>query len=125
MVRNRYQIVLFIGQDDSNPIFDYIYDDKNDKDLIVIINVIQSLSKVGQDLLDTDMAKPLGGPIFELRKDRHRITYAQDKDRFVLLSAFLKKSEKTPPKEKALALERYEEYCRFGKCQVMKFAVDF
>lgn len=124
MVPNHYQIAFFIGQDDSNPVFDYIYDDKNDTDLILIISVIQRLARVGQELLDTDMAKPLGGPIFELRKNRHRITYAQDKERFILLSAFLKKTKKTPPQERALALKHYEEYRRFGKCQVFKLAID-
>jgi phage-related protein len=121
---NRYQIALFIGQDDINPVADYISGQTNDKDVILIVNVIESLAKVGQDLLDTDMAKPLGGPIFELRKDRHRITYAPDKDRFILLSAFLKRTKKTPPEERALALSRYEEYCQFRKCQVLKIAVD-
>lgn len=124
MAPNRYQIALFIGEDDSNPIFDYIYDEKNDKDLIVIINVIQRLARSGQELLDTEMAKPLGDHIFELRKDRHRITYMQDKERFILLSAFLKKTQKTPREEIILALERYEEYHRLGKCQILKLAVD-
>lgn len=124
MVTNRYHVAFFIGQDDSNPVFDYIHDDKNDKDLISIINVIQRLGRVGQILLDTDMAKPLGNHIFELRKDRHRITYIQDKDRFILLSAFLKKTQKTPPEEIALALKRHEEYRRNGKCQVLKLAVE-
>ena len=124
MAPNRYQVALFIGQDDSNPVFDYIYDDKNDKDLISIIKVVQRLGRVGQNLLDTDMAKPLGDHIFELRKDRHRITYVQDKERFILLSAFLKKTQKTPTEEIALALKRHEEYRRFGKCQVLKLAVE-
>jgi phage-related protein len=121
---NRYQIALFIEQDDNNPVAEYIAAQTNEKDVILIVNVIESLARVGQELLDTDMAKPLGGPIFELRKDRHRITYAPDKDRFILLSGFLKKTKKTPPEERALALRRYEEYCHFRKCQVMKIAVD-
>ena len=121
---NRYQIALFIGQDDSNPVTEYIAAQTNEKDVILIVNVIESLARVGQDLLDTDMAKPLGGPIFELRKDRHRITYAPDQDRFILLSAFLKRTKKTPPEERVLSLSRYEEYCQLRKCQVMKIAVD-
>lgn len=56
------------------------------------------------------MAKHIDGPIFELRKDRHRILYCQDGPRFVLLSAFLKRTQKTPLVEIEQAHKLYKEY---------------
>ena len=56
------------------------------------------------------MAKRIKGPIYELRKDRHRIMFAKDGRRFILLSAFLKRSQKTPPKEIQIAEKRIREY---------------
>jgi len=44
--------------------------------------------------------------IYELRKGRHRILFAQEGNSFILLSGFFKKTRKTPPEEKKLAKER-------------------
>ncbi|MFH1632638.1 MAG: type II toxin-antitoxin system RelE/ParE family toxin [Chloroflexota bacterium] len=59
-------------------------------------------------------------PIYELRKNRHRILYAQDDRRFILLSAFLKSSQKTPPTEIKLAEKRYQEYLKNHNCFELK-----
>lgn len=92
------------------PVQEYLFAGKGEKDLSVLINVIQRLAHVGQDLLDTNMAKHIDDPIYELRKDHHRILYAQDGDRFVLLSAFLKQTQKTPVKEIRLAEKWFNQY---------------
>jgi hypothetical protein len=89
-MRRKYSVAFFVDHQENIPVFEYLFDQKNEKDLNVLINVIQRLAFVGQDLLDTNMAKPIEGPLFELRKDRHRIFYAKFGPRFVLLSAFLK-----------------------------------
>lgn len=117
-----WQIACFIDAKGNNPVSAYMFDEKNLTDLEVMINVIQRLSHVGQDLIDTNMAKHIDGPIFELRKDRHRIMYAEDSinNRFVLLSAFLKETQKTPPKEMEKAYRHWKEYSRTGKCQIFR-----
>jgi phage-related protein len=91
-----------------------MFDESNLTDITTLINVIQRLALIGLDILDTHMAKRLEGPLYELRKDRHRILFAPDGVRFVLLSAFLKRTQKTPRAEIELALERFEQYKRGG-----------
>ena len=115
-MQKRWKIAFYEDEDGNYPVQDYLFDGKNETDFIVIFNVIQRLSRTGQYLLDTNMAKRLGGDLYELRKNRHRIIYAQDGDRFILLSAFLKKTQKTPPKELIRAKKYLEKYRKTGKC---------
>lgn len=109
-MRYKYSIGFFVDEDGNKPVEAYLFDDRHIKDLSIMINVIQRLALVGQDLLDTKMAKRITPNIFELRKQRHRIMYAQDEKRFVLLSAFFKRTQKTPEKEIHKAERYYDEY---------------
>jgi len=122
IIPSLYQIAFYIGQDGSNPVSDYIYGGTNEKDLVAIISVIQRLSLVGQELLNTSMAVRVENQIFQLRKGRHRIFYAEDKARrrFVLLCAFMKTTQKTPPEEIKKAEHNWDDYQRTGKCQILK-----
>lgn len=95
-------------------------DDRYVTDLPLIIDTIQSLAIAGQDLIDTKMAKHIKGPIYELRKDRHRIFYSQDGIKFVLLSAFYKYTQKTPQKEIRRAQDNYLEYQEIGDFFALK-----
>jgi len=124
---SRYTIALYIDEDDYCPVSEYMFDGTNETDLDVIIGVIQRLAHVGQALLDTNMAEPLEGPICELRKGRHRIMYAEDqrKNGFILLSAFMKASQKTPLVEINKAQRYWQEYLRIGKCQPYDIPLDF
>jgi phage-related protein len=69
------------------------------------------------------MAKHIDGPLFELRKDRHRILFARDirMSRFVLLSTFYKDSQKTPLEEIERAQIYWNDYLSTGRCEI--FAV--
>ena len=116
-MRRKYSVALFIDHQGNIPVIEYLFDQKNEKDLSVLIHVIQRLAFVGQDLLDTKMAKPIEGSLFELRKDRHRIFYTKFGQRFVLLSAFLKNTQKTPQREIQIAMDYYQEYTETGNCQ--------
>jgi len=80
-----------------------------------LINVIQRLQLLGPDIQGTDMDKLIEGPLRELRKDRHRILYGRYGNHFVLLTAFMKKTDKTPPEQINLAKQRFEEHQRKGK----------
>jgi len=61
------------------------------------------------------MDKHIDGPIRKLRKDRHRILYGRKESTFVLLSAFLKKSNKNPNEQIFLAKNRFEEHVKKPK----------
>ena len=125
-MRSRWQIACFMDDTGCEPVVEYMFDEKNEKDLSVMIAVIQRLSRVGLELVDTKMAKHIHGSIYELIKDRHRIMFAEDKskERFVLLSAFLKETQKTPPEEIEKAHHNWDDYLLTENCEVFKIPVD-
>jgi phage-related protein len=124
-LRSRWQIACFRDAAGRQPVVDYISTLTNLDDLQLIFHVLQRLSRVGLDLIDTKMAKHIDGPIFELRKDRHRIMFARDtqRNRFVLLSTFYKDTQKTPWEEIERAHTNWNDYLNTGSCEV--YAVPF
>jgi len=125
-MRRRWQIACYIDATGCQPVIEYISDGTNINDLDVIFGDIQRLSRAGQDLVDTNAANQIEGPIYELRPNRHRIMYAEDKpkNRFVLLSAFLKKTKKTPPEEIEKAKRYWDDYLRTENCEVLRFGFE-
>jgi phage-related protein len=119
----RWQIACFRDETGRQPVIDYISALTNPDDLELIFHVVQHLSHVGLDLVDTKMVKHITGPIFELRKDRHRIMFARDmkRSRFVLLSTFYKNSQKTTLEEIEKAQIYWNDYLSTGSCEI--FAV--
>ena len=107
MNQPKWLILFYIEDDGTQPVKEYITACKNKKDIAVILQVIQSLSLIGLDLLDTKMCKKIDNNIKELVKGHHRILFAQDGNSFILLSAFYKKTKKTPINEKIKANDRF------------------
>ena len=106
-----WTVVLYEDENGSKPVFDYIFQNgHNEKDIAVMMAAIQRLEVVGPDLEDTQMAIALDDTIWELRKNRHRIMIARCGRTFVLLTAFLKRTQKTPPEQLALAHSRFERW---------------
>ena len=122
-MRQRWEIACYGDAGDHQPVVDYIYALTNLDDVELIFHVIGRLSRVGLALVDTKMAKHIEGPVFELRKYRHRVMFAEDtkNGRFVLLSAFYKYTQKTPLEEIDKALDYWGAYLKTGNCVV--FAV--
>lgn len=123
--RRRWQIACFRDAAGHQPVADYISALTNLDDLELIFHALQCLSRVGLDLVDTKMAKHIDGPIFELRKDRHRIMFAGDgeRNRFILLSTFYKNTQKTPWEEIDRAYAYWHDYLNTGRCEI--YAVPF
>ncbi len=113
-LRYRYLVGFFVNRDGSKPVETYMISNANLTDLSVLINVIQRLALIGLDIVNTNMGKRIQGQIYELRKDRHRILFVPDGERFVLLSAFTKKTGKTPPEEIERAVQYYNVYQETG-----------
>lgn len=126
---SRYKIAFFIRHNGECPVEDYLFASTNEKDFEVLISAMQTLAQVGQALLDTNMAKDLTGykPICELVKDRHRIFYAEDKatNRFIMLSAFLKRTNSTPVKELELAKTYWNEYQKNKSAKDLDIPLDY
>lgn len=123
---SRYLIAFYQRQDGSCPLDDYMLSITNDDEYITVINVIQYLGFVGQVIIDTKMANRIDGPICELRKNRHRIMYAEDKSRngFIMLSAFLKETRKTPQEEIEKAHRHWQDYQMYHRSRVMDIPLD-
>jgi phage-related protein len=121
----RWQIACFRDASGRQPVIEYLFSLTNLDEMKLIIHVVQCLSRAGLGLVDTKMAKHIEGPIFELRKDRHRIMFARDMERyrFVLLSTFYKNSYHTPLEEIEKAQLYWSDYLETGSCEI--FAVLF
>jgi phage-related protein len=123
---SRWGIASYVDIAGCQPVLEYMLNEKNPTDTEVIIAVIQRLSSAGLALLDIKMAKHIDGPIYELRKNRHRIMFAEDKAKgcFILLSAFLKVTQKVPPEEVKKAYRFWADYLHTRRFQPFKFPVE-
>jgi phage-related protein len=106
-----YKVKYYINQRTGNePVREYIKY-LEEKDRVKVRKYITYLRQ-HQGYLDEPYSKHITGKIRELRVDfahnRHRIFYFTFINRnIVLLSAFLKKTDKTPPQEIEKALANY------------------
>ncbi|MDD5368142.1 MAG: type II toxin-antitoxin system RelE/ParE family toxin [Anaerolineaceae bacterium] len=107
-----WKVDPFVDEGGVCPVMDYIFTGHSEKEVAIIMQVITTLQNRGPEIRGSKMDDRIRGPIRELRKDRHRILYAQVGNTFVLLSAFLKETQKTPPEEIDLAERRLEIYRR-------------
>jgi phage-related protein len=76
---------------------------------------------IGEDIKDVEFAWPIGMPLcrnlgdglWEIRSDLRgriaRVVFCVDRGRMVLLHGFVKKTQKTPPIDRALALKRMKD----------------
>ena len=100
-----YNIRFFKDKNGKRPIVDYLreLEAKQDKDSRIklgkIYDCIDYLRSAGHKAKEP-YAKHLSGDIWELRPLRDRILYAAwDDNCFILLHHFVKKTQKTPPRE--------------------------
>lgn len=100
-----YKIFFYRAKDGSKPAYDYIVElaSRKDKDSRIKFNKIQdyirALGEFGLQLKEP-YVKHLDGEIWELRPLRDRILFvAWHNGSFVLLHVFMKKTQKTPPRE--------------------------
>jgi len=100
-----YSIKFYKDKNGKEPVKEYIecLGKRNDKDSRVNLNKIseylKALSLYGKGLGEPYI-KHLDGEIWELRPLRNRILFfGYDGEQFILLSHFIKKTQKTPPQE--------------------------
>jgi phage-related protein len=125
-MEKHYPVIFFVDQKDSNPVAEYMFSDKGEKDLDIIINVIKRLHRVGLVLLRTNMAKDLDNGLFELRKDMHRILFAQyEPNCFILLHAFRKETKKTPLQHLVRGRKNLKGFFAYRKFEEIYIPIDF
>lgn len=110
-----YQIYYYRDSNGAEPVKEYIEklattQSKNGRiNYRKIIEYLDALEEYGLALSEPKI-KHIDGDICELRPIRNRIFFAAwAEDGFVLLHYFIKKTEKTPQREKNTAIRRLEE----------------
>ena len=100
-----YRVEFYKDKDGNEPVKEYISSlaSKNDKDSRINLNkirdYIKTLSEYGTRAGEP-YVKHIEGEIWELRPLRNRILFfGYDGDRIILLSHFIKKTQRTPQRE--------------------------
>lgn len=113
-----YEIEIYEDKDGKSEIKKYIKElyKKDSKDNRIKINKIISYIRMLKDnglLLGTQYIKHISDEICELRPLRDRILFANfDNNKFILLSIFMKQTQKTPKKEIEKAKRLLKDYKR-------------
>ena len=116
-----YKIKFYKDKNGNEPLKEYLYEmaRKNDKDTRINLNKIRdyvkALSLYGK-VLGEPYIKHLDGEIWELRPLRNRILFfGFDGNSFVLLSHFIKKTQRTPKREIEKAKRLMKDYIERSK----------
>ena len=112
-----YQIIFYTNKNGKSEVFEDIEklrNNKNNKDARIKINkitaYINQLSKYGLSIGEPYI-KHLDDNIWELRPLRDRILFAYcDNNKFIILSQFMKQTQKTPQNEIEKAKRLLEDY---------------
>ncbi|MDF2925751.1 MAG: type toxin-antitoxin system RelE/ParE family toxin [Paenibacillaceae bacterium] len=112
--------ILFYEDDDGNKPVERFIDDldaaaRNNKDARVqleqIIYCLNRLEDKGTRAGEK-FTKRISGDIWEVRPGKNRILFfGWNEDHFILLHHFLKTTQKTPPREIAVAERRMKNWC--------------
>jgi len=110
----KWQIVFYQDRQGNIPVQDFIIE-QSAKVKAKILRYIDLLQEFGLSLGRPYVEKLRGSDVWELKmrhgSDYYRILYfASSERRFVLLHAFLKKTEKTPKTEIDIAQDRISDY---------------
>lgn len=114
-----YQVIFYQNKNGKSEVLDYmekLRSKRNNKDARVKINkitaYINQLEKHGLSIGEPYI-KHLDSDIWELRPLRDRILFAYwDNNKFILLSQFIKRTQKTPQREIEKAKRLLDDYKR-------------
>lgn len=116
-----YSVRFYKDKDGNEPVKEYLKElgTKTDKNSRINFNkirdYIKTLSEYGTRAGEPYI-KHIGGDIWELRPLRNRIFFfGYDGQQFILLSHFIKKTQKTPPREIEKAKNLMNDYIERSK----------
>ena len=116
-----YSVRFYKDKDGNEPVKEYLKElgTKTDKNSRINFNkirdYIKTLSEYGTRAGEPYI-KHIGGDIWELRPLRNRIFFfGYDGQQFILLSLFIKKTQKTPPREIEKAKNLMNDYIERSK----------
>lgn len=116
-----YKVSFYKDQNGKEPVRELLIElsKKKDKDSRINFNKIRDYIKILSEhgtRAGEPFVKHLEGDIWELRPMRNRILFfAYDGETFVLLSHFVKKTQKTPKSEIEKAKSLMKDYLERGK----------
>lgn len=107
------EIQYFISSSGVNPVKDFI-DSLEYKQKIKIFHIFKLIIEYGVNSIPQHIKKLSGTPLWEIRilgKDNIRILYIIfRRETVLLLHGFIKKTQKTNPKEINIAIKRYRQW---------------
>jgi len=104
-----WEVVLYSSKDGRDSVVKEI-DKFGENDSTKVYKVVELLKTYGHSVLETHI-KHINGKIWEIKIDRYRVLYfLYENQHYILIRAFMKKTQKTPQKEIKLAEKRYADY---------------
>jgi phage-related protein len=104
-----WEVVLYSSKDGRDSVVKEI-DNFGENDSTKVYKVVELLKTYGHSVLETHI-KHINGKIWEIKIDRYRVLYfLYENQHYILIRAFMKKTQKTPQKEIKLAEKRYADY---------------
>lgn len=112
MIHN-HEVRYYLSSQGDNPVKKFL-DSLQISQKAKVFRIFQAYQAYGLSSIIPHTKKLHNTPLWEIRvlgKDSIRVLYAvQTKHAIVVLHGFIKKSQKTPPKELAIALERHRDW---------------
>ncbi|MGL4655090.1 MAG: type II toxin-antitoxin system RelE/ParE family toxin [Sarcina sp.] len=117
-----YTIKFFQSKNGDIPVLDYIQSlekksikSKNARVKKDKINKVFDLLKESGTSIGAPTIRNLEGNIYKVRALDSRLFFLRDGNTFIMLSHFIKNTQKTPEKEKTIARKRTKEYLEAKK----------
>jgi phage-related protein len=108
-MKPKWEVVLYSSKDGRDSVLQEI-DDFGENDSIKVFKIVELLKKYGHSVLDTHI-KHIDEKIWEIKIDRYRVLYfLYENQHYILIRAFMKKTQRTPKREIEIAEKRYADY---------------
>lgn len=110
---NKTTIIYYTSPTGDNPVSDFL-DKLSSTQQTKLLRIVMYVEIYGLQSILPHVKKLSGTPLWEIRvlgKDNIRALYAiVHNDSIIILHGFIKKSQKTPPREISVALSRLKEW---------------
>lgn len=112
-MNDKWKIIYYVSPLGKGPVKDFI-DSLENKQQIKILRLFKLIQEFGLSAIGSHLKKLTGTPFWEIRilgQDNIRAIYViVVKNTILILNCFVKKGNKTPPKEISIALSRYKDW---------------